>query len=50
MHLCHITDKDTVKHTAPNVAQRVPILPGCIAHVVNAVFKVEPVNDNDKEN
>ncbi len=37
------------KHTAPIVAQRVLISPGCVVCAAHAAFEAEPVNDDDKE-
>jgi hypothetical protein len=49
-HPCCITVDDIVKHTAPIVAQRVPVFPGCVACAALAVLKAKPVdNFNDKE-
>jgi hypothetical protein len=44
-----ITNNNTVEHTAPIVAQRVPIFPGHVARAAHAVLKAEPVDDNNKE-
>jgi hypothetical protein len=49
MHPCCIADDNIVKHTAPIVAQRVPIFPGCITPAAHAVLKVKPVNNDNKE-
>jgi hypothetical protein len=50
MHPRCITNNDIVKHTtAPIVAQRVPILPGCVACAIHAVLKDEPVVNEDNE-
>jgi hypothetical protein len=48
-HPWRITDDDIIKHTAPIVAQRVLIFPGCVARAAHAVLEDKPVNDNDKE-
>jgi hypothetical protein len=44
-----ITKDKIVKHTAPIVAQRVPIFPGHVARAAHAVLEAKPVKDNDKE-
>jgi hypothetical protein len=48
-HPCCITDNNIVEHTAPIVAQRVSIFPGCIACAAQAVLEAKPVNNKDKE-
>ncbi len=48
-HLCCITNDNIVKHTAPIVAQRVPIFPGRVAPATHTVLKVEPANNDNKE-
>ncbi len=49
MHPHCITKDNIVEHTAPIVAQRVPIFPGHVIRAAHAVLKAEPVDANDKE-
>jgi hypothetical protein len=49
MHHCCITNDNIVEHTALIVAQRVPILTGCVVCATHAVQKAKPVDDDGKE-